>query len=198
MAIQPVSEAREDQLVWFAQKGDPRAWRALFERDREMIYRVAYRIVLNREDALDIVQETFCKAFINLHRYEGNEDWRPWLRTIAIRTALSRTRSVSRIFRRLGRRIGERESEQLSASGVPTALEQIEADRLSQSLHAALGRLSPRQRAVATLYFEEGLNGPQIAATLGLRPGTVKIHLARARRRLQKELRAFQPEPEGV
>lgn len=190
-----IAVARREGLVARARRGDQRAWRQLFERDRERVYRVAYRVLLDREEALDTVQETFLKAFENLDRLSDDTGWFAWLRTIAVNGAMDRARQGGRLLRWLGRRVAEEELHCISdRRGGARSL--AEASELGQALEVALKRLSPKQRAVASLYFEEGLSGPEIASALGLRPGTVKIQLFRARKRIQKHLAPFRPAEE--
>lgn len=189
-----ISGAECEGLIARARRGDQRAWRELFERDRERIYRVAYRVLLDREDALDTVQETFLKAFQNLHRLSDDVGWFAWLRTIAVNQAVDRSRRRGRLLRWLGRPVDEQELHCISDPfGKASARSVAEVSELGRALQAALGRLSPRQRAVASLYFEEGLSAAEVACTLGLRLGTVKTQLFRARQHIRKHLEAFRP-----
>lgn len=187
-----IEATQREGLVERARRGDQRAWRELFERDRERVYRIAYRVLLDREEALDTVQETFLKAFQNLGRLSDATGWLAWVRRIAVNAAMDRARRGTRLMRRLGRRTGLAELHTLPAPQEGARL-RAEASELGQALHTALNRLSPRQRAVASLHFEEGLSGAEIADALGVRPGTVKIQLFRARKRLQKHLAPFSP-----
>jgi RNA polymerase sigma-70 factor, ECF subfamily len=187
---------RDEELLSHARIGREWAWRRLFERDRDMIYRLAYRITLQREDALDVVQETFTKAFSNLHRLSDDEGWLPWLRTIGVRTALSRMRKLSRKWRLLGRKVEAEQTVAVVHAG-PSARTLLEGAELQAALKDALKTLPPRQRAVASLALEEELSGAEIAETLGLRIGSVKSHLHRARKHLRIQLERFLPEERG-
>jgi RNA polymerase sigma-70 factor (ECF subfamily) len=193
MAIQiEVPQADYSALVTRARLGDERAWRELFERDREMVFRVAYRIVLDREEALDIVQESFSKAFQHLSGFQDGAAWGGWLRTIAVRTAISRMRGLARIKRLLGRRIDDEEMNRIGARD-GAAVRRIEQRELAEAMNRAMRRLSTRQRAVATLHFEQGLSNPEIAATIEIPYSTVKVHLHRARLVLREHLAGFLP-----
>ncbi len=193
MAIQiEVPKADSTALVTRARLGDERAWRELFERDREMVYRVAYRIVLDREEALDIVQESFSKAFQHLSGFQDGAAWGAWLRTIAVRTAISRMRGLCRVKRLVGRRIDDEEMYRIAA-GDGAAVRRIEQRELAEAMNRAMRGLSTRQRAVATLHFEQGLSIPEIAATTEIPYNTVKVHLHRARLVLRKHLAGFLP-----
>ncbi len=191
-----IAAAQREGLVARARRGDQRAWRELFERDREEVYRLAYRILLDREEALDTVQETFCKAFENVGRLSDDDAWRPWLRTIGVRTALTQVRRGGRLARWLGWRVEEQQLAVTPRQG-ETPLTYAEHSEVARALEGVLRRLSPRQRAVASLHFEMGLSGPEIAALLGVRLGTVRAHLFRARKRLQRGLARFVPPGDG-
>lgn len=184
-------EARaEHGLVAQARTGCEKAWRALFERDREMVYRVGYRILLSREDALDVVQETFCKAFQGLDGLRDDAGWAAWLRKIAVNTAISRLRERKSVIHRFGRRDSEDATDRIMDRG-GNARARLEQSEMARAFRAAFVQLSPQQRAVLALHFEEGLCGPEIAQVLGIRPGTVRSHLFRARQHIQKRLEGF-------
>jgi RNA polymerase sigma-70 factor (ECF subfamily) len=160
-----------------------------------MIFRVAYRICLNREEALDAVQETFSRAFQKIHQLQGDTGWGAWLRTIGVNTAISRVRRKGSVIRSLGRPVTIEESDQISDSGGDPR-QRTEESLMGAALGEALKRLSPQQRAVATLHFEDDLSGPEIGAILGLRTATVRVHLFRAKRQIQRRLERFRPEGE--
>src|SRR6476659_2445801 len=80
--------AAEQKLVVAAKNGDEQAFEALFKRHRQKILRVVRRYAHVREDAEDIVQQSFQKAFIYLHRFEGKSSFSTWLTRIAINEAL--------------------------------------------------------------------------------------------------------------
>ena len=175
--------------VSLARHGDAAACRALFERDRGMVYRIAYRILLHREEALEVVQDSFAAAFAHLHELREDGGWGAWLRTIAVRRALSRARTGRRWLRWFGWPDPDAELPER-----PVAVERLEEYELRRSLRDALAGLPARQRAVATLALEEGLSGAQIAAALDMREGTVKVHLHRARLHLREALKHFLPD----
>ena len=190
MIEKAVKTLSEENLLIQARAGDERAWRVLYERDKEMIYRMAYRVLLNREEALDVVQETFCKAFSKLDQLSDNDAWGKWIRRIAFNASISRTRTTGRIFKWFGKKL---EEEDIPKIGVPqlSVRENAEYSELSNALRKALSKLSPKQRAIATLHFEENLSGPEISGILNISHNTVRSHLFRARQHLQKHLEKF-------
>ena len=158
-----------------------------------MVYHVAYRILLDREEALDTVQETFCKAFQNIDRFDGDHRWRAWLRTIGVRTAISKTRKSSRMFRWLGRKVGDKAFLYVAGEN-EFAVDVLESRELLEMFHNALKELSPKQRSVAMLHLEQELSLSEVAAIMDIPLNTVKVHLHRARKHLRKRLSVFFPQ----
>jgi RNA polymerase sigma-70 factor, ECF subfamily len=179
----------DTEAVKAARQGEGWAWKRLFDRDREMLYRVAYPILLDREEALDVVQEAFIQAFRHLDRLKEDTGWTAWLRVIAVRLALGRARTGRRITRWFGRKVQiEKVEEQLGVTR-PTACENVQKNEERMFLDKALKGLAPKQRAAAVLYYQQELTEKQVAETLKIQPGTVKSHLHRARKHLEKELK---------
>ncbi len=143
-----------------------------------------YRFVLQREVAIDLTQETFVKAFQNLHRYDNTRPFSTWLFSIASNLAKDRMRKISR------------------ASEVPYSEHddyveeprfrrpdrQLETAELGQALEAAITALPLLYREPLLLRHTAGLNVEQTAEVLGTTAGVVKTRLFRARARLQEAL----------
>ncbi|MEP6719664.1 MAG: sigma-70 family RNA polymerase sigma factor [bacterium] len=158
------------------------------------IYGLLFRLTENGEEARDLTQETFLRAFQNIDRFRGEADVRTWIYRIAINQA----RNQSRWWRRrrrdatvsLDATYGE--SGQ-SISGTLAELSQNpEQQTLARereiALRAALQRLALAYRETVILRDIEGFTYEEIAATLGINVGTVKSRLARGRRELRKKL----------
>jgi RNA polymerase sigma-70 factor (ECF subfamily) len=164
------------------------SWMAAEQR---RVYQLCYRFLRDCEEADAATQDVFLKAYQSLKK-DGREldDPAKWLTRIAVNTCLDRLRSRKWQFWR--RRPEADEEVRILAEA--TAAEP-DAERLSYSrqvnkrLHAALDRLSGRQRAVFTLRHFEDLSLDEIAEALGLDVGTVKAHMFRALAKLRTELR---------
>jgi RNA polymerase sigma-70 factor (ECF subfamily) len=178
--------------VALARAGDPLAFRQLVERHSRAIFRLAFRITANEQDAEDVVQETFLKLHRNLEKFEDRASLSTWLYRIATNTALDLIRGRKR--HQQGR---EPEDEQGVAAVDKLATEAPAPDRLMLSselrerVSAALGRLSPAERAAFVLRHFEGLGIETIAATLGLRQGAAKNTIFRAVQKLRGELEVY-------
>lgn len=173
---------RDGALVARARAGDQRAFDALVRTYMEQAFRVAYRVVGHREDAEDLVQESFLAAYQYLDSFEIGRPFGPWL----IRIVLNRG---SNLRRARARRTMEPETDGVSEA--PSALEETERSDLGKLLQAALATLSERQRLIVTMFDVDGLTSTEIGEMLELAPGTVRWHLHEARRQLRGVLGRF-------
>ena len=180
----------DEILAETAAKGDKAAFRQLFDRYRDRAYRVAYRFVGAREDALDAVQESFVKVYRALDRFEGRSQFRTWLMRIVTNTCLD-------IRRKRGRRaetsLSEEMVEIIPEESQPqkrpeSSLQKMEYDELSAGLAKALDEISAEHRTVFVMHAEEGLTYREIADLLEIKEGTVMSRLFHARKNLQKIL----------
>lgn len=184
----------ELRLVAQAADGDRAAQRELFERFRSAAYRAAVRITGREEDALDVVQDSFIKAFERLDQFRGSaaegrgSGFKTWLLRIVTNRALDlirarRVRMAASLDADDDQPALEPAGQREAAPGA--AMEQAES---AARVQAALDRLPPDQRAVIALYATGDMTYAQIAETLGIPIGTVMSRLYHARRRLQEWL----------
>jgi len=180
-----------DDLKWVrkAKCGSHRAFEKLVLKYQKQIYFTVRKIVLDHDDANDIVQDTFVKTYQNLHRFDEQYPFYPWLRRIALNTTLNHQAKVHR----------KRESASISAA---EALDQIEpetANPLKEMMHhelqdkiiEAMEQLPLDQRIVFTLRANEELSYQEIGAQLDISIGTVMSRLSRARAKLKEILQPY-------
>lgn len=189
--------AEDDRLVARALGGDSKAFEELYERHRQTVFRVAYGMTRNAEDALDVVQEAFLKAHRSLSRFERRASVVTWLCQIAVHQAidLSRRRKV-RQAESLDERLVADGAEGPRAGSANAAVppgENAQARELQAALDKALDRLSEKHRTVFVLYTVKGLSYKEIADTVGISIGTVMSRLFYARKNLQLMLGEFTP-----
>jgi RNA polymerase sigma-70 factor (ECF subfamily) len=173
-------------LIRRFQRGQPRAFEALFDRYKDYIYRVAFFVLRNREEAEDAVQETFLDLLNALPDYDvdGPAKFETWLYRVTV------NRSRMRLRRR---RAPSAEWDDLEASlerlPVPNAErpELVALDReRARRLWQAVDQLSEAHRLVVVLRYQEDLSYEEIARVLGIRLGTVKSRLYNAHKKLQR------------
>lgn len=173
---------RDGALVARARAGDTTAFDTLVRSYMEQAFRVAYRVVGHREDAEDLVQESFLAAYQYLDSFEVGRPFGPWLMRIVLNRG-------SNLRRSRVRRSTEPETE--GVSDAPSALEVSERTDTGKILQEALATLSERQRLIVTMFDVDGLTSTEIGEMLELAPGTVRWHLHEARRHLRGVLARF-------
>jgi len=165
----------DDALVPLAQRGDRRAFEALYRRYVGRIYALCARIAGDARLAEDLTQRAFVRAWRKLDTVRGGAFF-AWLRRLAVRVALDDRRS----HRRRRERVVLAEVDGADPSTAPPGA-RLELER-------AIARLPPRARHVFVLAAVEGLSHAEIAAMLAITEGTSKAQLHRARRLLQEVL----------
>jgi RNA polymerase sigma-70 factor, ECF subfamily len=145
-----------------------------------LAFRVAYSVVRNREDAEDVAQEAFAKAYRSFAQLRDRERFRAWLVRMTWRFAINRLRSE--------RRREARELAHVQAPPGPTSEESLDAERQVSELWRAIDALPEKFRIVTVLAAIEGHDLGEVAALLRLPLGTVKSRLFLARRRLKEHL----------
>ncbi len=156
--------------------------RALFEAYYKRTYAVAYNILRRRENAEDITQEAFIKAFQNLHQLQDKEKFGAWLAVIASNLARNFLKREKRIV--LVDELPEARSGSESNDTEEAAIRSLEVDRIRNAVRT----LPPEQYQVIVLQFYHDLKVDEIADLLKIRSGTVKSRLFRARQKLAESL----------
>jgi RNA polymerase sigma-70 factor, ECF subfamily len=183
----------EARLIQLGLKGDHSALETLFARHSGALYQSAFKLLGNREDAEDALQEGMLAAFKNLRRFEGRSKFSSWLTRIVINAALMRLRSQRvRQTVSMDEPLGETEltlAEQLAdPSAGPEEL--IARDELGEMLEQRLEELTPEMRTAVLLRDVEGLSTEEAAETLGVPENTLKSRLHRARLQLAERIRS--------
>lgn len=173
--------ASDGELLERARRGEERAFRLLVERHEPAVAAVVIAMLGRGEEAEDVGQETFVRFYRSIDRFRGESALGTYLTRIAINLSLNalkrRNRLAARFLRQDEARAPATESEDEA--------ERRERERLVRD---AIARLDPKHRAVVVLRMMEGYSTKETAAILGIREGTVTSRLARAMRKLAKEL----------
>ncbi|HSM50882.1 MAG TPA: sigma-70 family RNA polymerase sigma factor [Thermoanaerobaculia bacterium] len=198
----PRAAARDDPDaadVARARAGDEAAFERLVSRHEAALYRLAWRMLGRREEALDAVQEAFLRVFRGLGSYRGEAAFRTWATGIAINVCRNRLAAAETRASRRSRSLDApaREGGELREPALPDPSPGPEAEARGAELRRALGRalaeLTPEHRAVLLLCEMQGLSYEEAAAALGCRLGTVRSRLARARGALRERLEGIWP-----
>jgi RNA polymerase sigma-70 factor (ECF subfamily) len=181
-------------LVARAKKGDTAAFEQLVRQYERQIFRVAQHITQNREDAEDIAQDAFLKAYEKLEQFQGNSKFYTWLVRIAVNESLMRLRK-----RRTGKMVSIDEDIETEEGSVPRDLADWAPDPEQNYNQAELGEILRKTiqglpqgfRIVFVLRDVEGLSTEETAETLGLSIPAVKSRLLRARLQLRERLSRY-------
>jgi RNA polymerase sigma-70 factor (ECF subfamily) len=179
----PHAESGEDELVRRCLAGDLRAFDALVLAYRGRIDTLARLALGSREEARDVAQETFVRAFQALPRYRPQGRFRIWLYTIAANLCKNRLKA-----RRPAVSWEEAGPVEMWIDPVPGPEAALLARERLQALGAAVAAMGERDRLVVLLYYQDDLSVEEIARVVGCRAGAVKVALHRARARLRERL----------
>ena len=171
-----------------ARQGDSDAFRALVERHSHRVFRLAFRMTGNEQDAEDVVQESFLRAYRHLGRFEARADFGTWLYRIVANCAveLMRSRRARRDLARIDP-IDESAPDAMAASEPGPERLAVSAE-MKRQVEAALGDLSSLERAAFTLRHYEGWSIREIGRTLGLGTSATKHSIFRAVKKLRVTL----------
>ena len=173
--------------------GDGDAYRALVERHSRGVFRLAYRMTGNEQDAEDVVQETFLRAYKQLHRYEARASFGTWLYRIASNYSLDLVRSRKRHPRAALESFAEEDSVNVVnavPSDAPGPDRLLFGDEVQRTVASTLDTLSRQERTAFVLRHFEGQSIEEIGSSLGLSGNATKHSIFRA---VQKLRRALEP-----
>ena len=170
-----------------ARQGDNEAFRALVERHSHSVFRLAYRMTGNEQDAEDVVQESFLRAYKQLGRFESRAQFATWLYRIAANCSVDLMRARQARHDQ-SRRESLDAAGQLPSADAPNPQRLAESAEIDRRVQDALGALSPLERAAFTLRHYEGRSIDEICATLGLGTSAAKHSVFRAVKKLRAAL----------
>ena len=173
----------ETELLERARKGDSQAFGALVERYQRRVVGVAQAVVHNQDDAIELAQETFVRAYENLSKFESRSSFSTWLYRIAANLSIDFRRREGR-HQVLRGEDAEMEINRLPSPRGDSYQESVRTE-LNKRINGALEQLTPEHRAVILLREVEGLSYDEISDMLQVPRGTVmsRLHYARSHMR---------------
>ncbi|RMD93730.1 MAG: sigma-70 family RNA polymerase sigma factor [Calditrichaeota bacterium] len=187
-----MSLAQEKEIKRYIQKsldGDPKAFEWIVRKYQKRLYYTILQIVMNHEDASDILQDTFVKAYTKLSTYDQAFPFYPWLYRIAINTTINFKKQKNR--NRLYSLNDNDNNHKLDLSKPANQIFDAEEQELIKDLKKALEKIPNEQRMVFVLRVREGLSYQEISEHLQISMGTVMSRLARARNKLRVLLKEY-------
>jgi RNA polymerase sigma-70 factor (ECF subfamily) len=180
------ASADNKALVKAAQKGDMEAFEELVARHRDKIYARAFSMMRNEEEAIDLSQEAWIKAWQRLGQFQGEASFVTWMTRIVINLCLDQLRKQKRMraesIEQLDEELGGVERQMPVVTPNPT--ERLERSELRQRIDKALSQLSVEHRTSLIMHEFEELEYKEIAKRMGCSIGTVMSRLFYARRKM--------------
>ncbi|HEY3379958.1 MAG TPA: sigma-70 family RNA polymerase sigma factor [Armatimonadota bacterium] len=175
------------RLVSRSLTGDQAAFRQLYEAYAPFVYRLTLRMLANPDDAADLTQEIFVRAYQRLHTVRDGTAFQAWLTRLAVNMTHDRARRAKPVQVPFDEEFADGVALAATADGE----ERVLAGERSAQLHAALRALSNEHRLVVILHHLEDKPVEEISALLQIPVGTVKSRLGRARAELRKRLAGY-------
>lgn len=185
-----MAEAEERVWIQRAQAGDAEAFGQLVLEHQRFVYHLALRVLRHPQEAEDVAQEAFVRAWLALPHFRGQARFGTWLYRIVTNLCYNRLPGLRRDLNALGEeQIGDLPNESAAGAEAAAGLEDQERQAFLQD---AIERLPASYQLLITLRFQQGLAYDEIAGITSLPLGTVKTGLFRARARLREALRAYE------
>jgi RNA polymerase sigma-70 factor (ECF subfamily) len=184
-------EPNDRQVVEHCQRGELRAYEILVNRYRDKVYGLAYSMLRNEQDAADVCQEAFVRAWQGIRRFKKNSSFFTWLYRITTNLCIDFVRKRDRRPTAPFEEAVDPDTDvdvQEPPSKSPSPTEEVQRSELRRRIDAALLELSPEHRAVIQLREYEGMEYAEIARAVGCSIGTVMSRLHYARKHLQRLL----------
>lgn len=181
--------------------GDKDAFRLLVDRHTRSIYSVAWRMTASQQDAEEIVQETFLRAYRSLHRFELRSSFSTWLYRIAVNRSLDflKAKKMTDTYQISDNAGGEDEEREIQvASSNPGPERLLLSAEARERIASAIGLLSPAERAAFTMRHMEGKSIDEISKALNVRTSAAKNSIFRAVQKIRQHLGPLSPNAPGL
>src|SRR6476620_10651802 len=181
MRIAALSDLGESELVAASLAGHPGAFDLIVERHRRTVYQLCYRFVGNHEDASDLSQDVFLRAFRGLRNFKGQSSLGTWLYRIGVNVCLNRISTKAPVNEPI-------EKHQYVDDNAESPSDRMLRGERALQVRAAITRLPRKQRAALILRMYHDMSHQEIADTLGSSVGAVKANVFHALQNLKKLL----------
>ena len=178
----------ETAMISRCQQGDQEALKEIFDKYHKKVYRIAYGVVRQREEALDIVQEVFIKLFRSIKNFKGRSQFYTYLYRMVMNTAIDHARKTGKQFISSLDEEGSFEPSDNIEKGPERVLLQKE---LEERVKSAMNKLPAEQKAALIFRDVEGLSYQEMAEAMGCSIGTVISRLHYGRKRIQELLKDY-------
>ena len=174
----------EQSLIQRARKGNQDAFAKLVDEHQWYVYNLAFRLLKDENEALDLTQETFVRAWTALPNFRGHSQFRTWLYRITTNLCYNRLPNLRRSLNDLGDDV----LEEMPETDFDNPAYKFELAETRDHLYKAVDDLDANYKLLITLRYQNELSYEEIASTLNLPLGTVKTGIFRAKEQLRKSL----------
>jgi len=166
-------------------KGDSGSFSQLVEKYSHLAFSLSMKILNQREDAEEVAQDAFIKAYNSLSSFQSSSTFKTWFFRIVYNTAISRLRSRKNIEVK----IDDIKITDVEIQATESAIGQLNTDDRQKYLQIGLDRLEPDERALLKMYYYDDFSMDEISVIAGLTVSNVKVKIHRSRKKLLQELR---------
>lgn len=171
--------------------GDTNAFTVLVNRYKDLVYTLTLRMMKNREEAEEVAQDTFIKAYKSLSKFKGDSKFSTWIYKIAYHTSLDRLKKNRKHFNDVP--IDEFTEHQIKT--IDNALFKLEKEEQSKAIQNCIALLPSEDSFLLTLYYFDDMTLDEIAKTVNLKTNNIKVKIHRSRKKLATVLkRHLEPE----
>ena len=167
--------------------GDSSAYAQLVEKHKEMVFTIAVKIVRKREDAEELAQDAFLKAYQALPTFKGTAKFSTWLYRITYNTAISKTRKKKMEFSA----IDEDLIDNFTTDSISTSVEEMDKEEQIRAMNIVMEKLPEDDNLLLTLFYKQEKSIEDISEITGLSQSNVKVKLYRIRKRMYEELQKY-------
>jgi RNA polymerase sigma-70 factor (ECF subfamily) len=177
---EPVSNGAEKEIIGSCQEGNTESFGLLVRKYQNNMMAIAYRMMGNWDEAKDVTQDAFIKAYLSIKSFDKSTAFFHWLYRILVNQCMDQLRRKS-IIKKIWRKIKNSSDESLNSPEQSLIIKERKA-----VIQKCLQELSHKQRACLILRDLQGFSCDEVAQILGCRPSTVRVHLFRGRENLKK------------
>jgi RNA polymerase sigma-70 factor (ECF subfamily) len=174
----------EQNIINRCQQGDKNAFRLVVEHYQRMVFSAAIKMLCNEDSAMDIVQETFIRVWLNIRKYDEDHNFRTWIYTIAVRLCFDAMEKSKRV-----ELMPEDEACLKDFVNDQTPGNNLENSELASVIKALARNLSPKQRVVFTLICLENMDVGEVEKITGVNALKIKSNLYVARKTIKEQLK---------
>jgi RNA polymerase sigma factor (sigma-70 family) len=188
------SRAQDNELIARTQAGDAAAFDELIIKYSQRLYGLVYNMTSNHEDANDLMQDIWAKAFRSITGFRGKSSFYTWIHSIGVNMTINFLKKRNRRFHLSLDDVDagvQNDKEFLELTAGTTPVREADLGELQIRLNEAMQKLSHDHRAVVTMFDVQGMHHAEIAQILGISEGTVRSRLFYAHRQLQNFLSEF-------